>query len=123
MILYLRFNGNATAAYAITQQPDWLVYILLGEAEVRVSGHSVGTLRSDSFIGELTCFNGGAASATVTVTSPTRVFRISSASLVKLCARSLELRIEIVQAIRKDTGIKLVAANVQLSGRAANAGA
>lgn len=102
---------------------DALVYILLGEAEVSVRGHPVGTLRSDSFIGELTCFDGGAASATVTVTSPARVFRVSSAVLVKLCARSPDLRIEIVNAIRKDTGIKLLAANVQLSGRTANAGA
>lgn len=100
-----------------------LVYLLLGEANVSHDGHHVGTLGSDSFIGELTCFDGGQATATVTLTTPARVFRIGSAPLVKLCNRNPELRVEIERAIRKDTGLKLVAANARISGRKSGVGA
>lgn len=92
-----------------------LVYLLLGEAEVRHRGKNVGQLKSDMFVGELTCFDGGRATATVALTSPARVFRIASKDLVKLGQRTPELRAAIEQAIRRDTGLKLVAANTKLS--------
>lgn len=92
-----------------------LIYLLLGEADVTHGGQKVGALESDSFIGELTCFDGGRATATVTLSSPSRIFRIASKDLIKLCDRNPELRAEIEQAIRKDTGIKLVAANTRMS--------
>jgi hypothetical protein len=94
-----------------------LIYLLLGEAEVENGKQPVGLVGSDSFIGELTCFDGGTATATVTATSPTRVFRIPAATLIKLCSRNPEFRIEIERSIRKDTGLKLVAANARISGK------
>lgn len=99
-----------------------LVYILLGEAEVSHGGHKVGMLDSDSFVGELTCFDGGRATATVTLASPSRVFKVTSKELLKLCNRNPELRVDIERAIRKDTGIKLVAANARMSGRSSGTG-
>jgi hypothetical protein len=92
-----------------------LVYLLLGEADVTHEREAVGALSSDSFVGELTCFDDGCASATVTLRSPARVFRISSKKLNGLCNRYPELKVEVEQAIRKDTGAKLMAANSRLS--------
>lgn len=98
-----------------------LVYLLLGEADVSHGGHTVATLKADSFVGELTCFDGGRATATVTLNTPARVFKIASRDLAKLCNRNAELKVEIEQAIRRETGIKLVAANSRLRGDASRA--
>lgn len=92
-----------------------LVYLLLGEADVSHDGTVIGRLHSDSFIGEVTCFDNGRATATVTVTSPARIFKIPSKPLIALCDRNPELRAAIEQAIRKDTGAKLAAANARMS--------
>ena len=60
----MRQTRNTTVVATEGEAVGGLVYFfLMGEAEVSVSGHPVETLRSDSFIGELTYFDGGAASA------------------------------------------------------------
>lgn len=92
-----------------------LVYLLLGEATVSYGGQPVGTIASDSFIGEQTCLDGGKATATVTLSSPSRIFRIPSRNLTRLCARFPELKTAIDHAIRHDTRTKLTAANTRLS--------
>lgn len=92
-----------------------LVYLLLGEAVVSHGSEKIGQLKSDSFIGELTCFDGGYASATVTVQSTARIFHIGSKNLIKLCGRHPDLRVALEKAIRRDTGMKLIASNGRLS--------
>lgn len=100
-----------------------LVYLLLGEAEVTHNGQPVGHIQSDTFIGELTCLDGGVATASVTVKSPSRVFRISSKALQKLCSLNPDLHVAFEKSIRKDTGLKLVAANALLSQARVSKGA
>jgi hypothetical protein len=98
-----------------------LVYLLLGEAKVTLGGKSVGQIRADDFIGEMTCLNGGLATATVTATGPSRIFRISSKALIRLCNRNPELTVAIEQAARKDIGLTLVAANTLMTGPSSSA--
>lgn len=91
-----------------------LVYLLIGEAVVSHGGEKIALLKSDPFIGELSCFDDGSASATVTVQSMARVFNMGSKNLINLCGRQPDLRVAVEKAIRRDIGMKLIASNGQM---------
>jgi CRP-like cAMP-binding protein len=86
-----------------------------GSASVVVDGMQVATIRSAGIVGEMSLLTGEAASATVTVTQPARVFEIVSAELSRLLHDHEELRAEFRQALGSELSAKVVA----LRGKAA----
>ncbi|WP_163558320.1 cyclic nucleotide-binding domain-containing protein [Halomonas sp. NO4] len=91
-----------------------LIYLSQGHAEVWSGGRLVGHCRPPSFIGEMTCFSGEAATATVTLAEPSRYFIITTEALLRLCRRDPELRMMLDNTLYLDTRMKLVAANERL---------
>jgi CRP-like cAMP-binding protein len=94
-----------------------LVYLARGAASVRVGRHVVGACGPDSFIGELTCFSGDPASATVRLDAPSRYFGIAAKRLRQLCRRNPELRRALEAGFGEDTRRKLLKSNAAQSDR------
>lgn len=92
-----------------------LVYLKDGTAEVSLSGKIVGACRPGVLIGELSCFDRSPATATVTLTAPSRYFLISSDALERLCATDSDLRIALESTITSDMRVKFQAVNERLS--------
>lgn len=85
-----------------------LIYLARGEAEVRSGDRVVGHCRTHAFIGEMSCFDGSAASATVILTSDARYFSISTEALERLCARDFDMRQMLHHAVGADMRGKLI---------------
>jgi len=64
-----------------------LIYLTSGEAEVTLRGRPIAQCTSGSFIGEMSCFEGSPANATVSLRQPSRYFLIRTEALNRLCAR------------------------------------
>ncbi|WP_299413475.1 cyclic nucleotide-binding domain-containing protein [uncultured Sulfitobacter sp.] len=92
-----------------------LIYLQSGSANVSLGGNIVGQLHGGAFVGELTCFDGGPTTASVTIAAGSRVFRISTDALNALCKRNEDLKSALESAMRSDTRTKLVAANQMLN--------
>lgn len=92
-----------------------LIYLVSGAADVDIDGGTVGQLKPDTFIGELTCFDREPATASVKLTKKARFFRVSTDALTDICKRNPDLRFALENAIGRDTRMKLVAANARMS--------
>lgn len=104
---------------AITTQGEeigFLYFLAGGTADVAAGGKQVGQLRAPSVIGELTCFDGGPANATVTSIGPARYFALDTTTLNTLCRKNSELRLHLQGSLARDTHAKLTAANQKLNG-------
>jgi len=113
----LWINTDADTVVATEGQPiGSLIYLGEGNASVDLNGKVVASLAPDTFIGELTCFDGEPATATVTVNNQSRFFQISTEALNRLCERNPDLKVALENAIGQDTRTKLVAANARISG-------
>nr|WP_281496090.1 cyclic nucleotide-binding domain-containing protein [Marivita sp. S6314] len=109
-------DAEAGTVIAFENQPvRALFYLLNGEAVVTIDGTQIATSTPGTFYGELTCFDGGPATATVTVTRSARLFRISSDALNALCNKDADLKMILENSFGADTRDKLIAANVQLT--------
>jgi hypothetical protein len=109
---------DADAGIQITTQGEeigFLYFLSDGMADVSASGKPVGTLVAPSVIGELTCFDGGPASATVTLARKARYFAVDAQTLNQLCRKNPELRLHLQGSLARDTHAKLTAANQKLS--------
>jgi len=91
-----------------------LIYLKEGTADVSLDTLPVGRCLQSSFIGELTCFDAGPATATVTIAESARYFRIGTEALNRVCARNPELRAILKGEIGQDTRMKLVSTNTRL---------
>ncbi|MEM9268213.1 MAG: cyclic nucleotide-binding domain-containing protein [Pseudomonadota bacterium] len=87
-----------------------LIYLSTGKAEVVVADRIAGMCRSGNFIGEFTVTTGKPATATVTLTQPSRYFSISSEVLRRLIARDAELREGLSSSFARATQKKLLTA-------------
>lgn len=92
-----------------------LVYLARGTAEVTHGGQDVGECGPGVFLGELTCFEGTPATATVTLGEDARYFRISTEALNRVCDRDPDLKFLLHFAFGRDTRAKLEAANLRMS--------
>lgn len=92
----------------------FLYFLTRGIADVAAGGKTVGQLAAPSVIGELTCFDGGPASATVTTAQAARFFVMDTATLARLCKASSELRLHLQSGLARDSHAKLRAANQRL---------
>ena len=91
-----------------------LLYMADGAARVDMDGRQIGEVNGRSFIGELTCFNGEPATATVTLEKPSHLFSVDASTLRALCAKYPDLRLHIENSMKMDTHEKLLAANRRL---------
>lgn len=105
---------EAPAGTHLTTEGEELAALLMigsGAAEVSIGGRTIGQAGPGDFIGDMTCFDGGPATATVRLTEPARWFAISSAALRRLCTRDPELHRQVTEAISVQTRARLLAAN------------
>lgn len=98
------------------EKPGGLTYLASGEAKVELSEQPIAVLAAGAFVGELTCFTGGSATATVITTKPGRLFRISTENLLRVTQKHPELRASLEDRIRQDITAKLTNLNEQLTG-------
>ena len=113
----LWIDTNSETVIATEGQPiGALVYLVKGSADVSIDHKTVGQLQPDTFIGELTCFERGPATASVVLRDASRFFRIPTEALNTICKRNPDLKFAIENAIGRDTRMKLVAANARISG-------
>ena len=97
------------------EEIGYLYFLTDGVADVTVNGNKVGELTAPSIIGELTCFDGGPAGATVASQGQARYFRLDTAILRDLCRKRGELRPLLQSSFAHDTKAKLEAANKRMS--------
>lgn len=89
-----------------------LFYLLDGAAGVALSGRSLATVTS-GFIGEMNVLHSRPATASVTVTAPSRVFEIDGGALRAMAAKDTEFRAFLELHLSESTRAKLVASNRQ----------
>ncbi len=87
-----------------------LNFLLTGQAKVFLAQRCIATI-SGGLIGEMNVMRGGAASATVTVTQPSRVFTISGKELQKMAAADTDFRAYLELHLSESTRSKLIEAN------------
>ena len=91
-----------------------LSYISSGGVDIIVGDHTIATLGSGEFVGEMACMAQGPASATVQINQPSRTFKISSDALCKLIKRNVEVEAHMEAAFSHNIRAKLVATNERL---------
>ncbi|MDA5094823.1 cyclic nucleotide-binding domain-containing protein [Aliiroseovarius sp. KMU-50] len=106
------------AGEAITtqgQEIGFLYYLADGKVQVSAGGSQIREMAAPNFIGELTCFSGGPASATLQAISPIRLFAIETGTLKELCRRNPDIRTNLEASLARDTHKKLIEVTKQLS--------
>lgn len=91
-----------------------LIYLAKGQAEVSLRGRPIAQCPPDSFIGEMSCFDGSPANATVRLRRPSRYFLIRTEALNRLCAHDLDMRRTLENGVGNDTREKLIETDVRL---------
>lgn len=112
---WINFDSNAELALE-GKSPGGLTYLASGEAKVELSKQPIAVLGAGAFVGELTCFTGASATATVVTTTSGRLFRISTDNLLQVTQKHPELRAALEDGIRQDITSKLTNLNEQLAG-------
>ncbi len=101
---------------------DCLHYLSEGRVRVLVEDETLATLDT-GFIGEMAVLEGGPASATVVVDTPSRVFSLPRRNLLELTSRDSLMQLVIEQLLGRATRIKLLEANRKLADKGRSAGA
>lgn len=91
-----------------------LIYLASGEAEVTLRGRPIAQCMPGSFIGEMSCFDGGPANATVSLLQASRYFLIRTEALNRLCAHDLDMRRTVENGVGTDTRRKLIETDLRL---------
>jgi CRP-like cAMP-binding protein len=100
-----------------------LTYIAAGAASVSHGGMEVATIPEGLFVGELGVLSRAPATATVTVTAPTRAFAIEAGPLAALVAKYPDLKLSLDAGIGADARRKILGANRRLRSLSHEAGA
>jgi CRP-like cAMP-binding protein len=93
---------------------DRLTYIAEGTAQVVHRDTLVAMIPAGLYVGELGVLSREPATATVTVTAPTRAFQIDAGPLAQLVARHPDLRMSLDAGIGADARRKILGANRRL---------
>ena len=91
-----------------------LIYLASGEAAVTLRDRPIAQCVPGSFIGEMSCFDGSPANATVSLQLPSRYFLIRTQALNRLCARDLDMRRTVENGVGNDTRRKLIETDLRL---------
>lgn len=109
-------TGEAGHVVTTEKEPvPHLVYLAEGEASVVSNGRMVALIKRKSFIGEITCMNGEAASGTVMLTVPSLLFFIDAERLREFAAKNPDIRDQLEIAFSRELRHKLVALNKVIS--------
>jgi len=92
-----------------------LYFLYQGGADVVFDGKKVAQIGSRSLIGEMSWMTGMPASATVTVSEPSRVFALEVEKLKTFLVRNMNVRHELENRFASQLSEKLVRANTALS--------
>lgn len=84
-----------------------LTLLLSGHARVDRGGHAVATVRAGGLVGEMTYASGAAATASVTVDAPSRLFRLDCTALRAFLARNPDIAGRMERAVSGDLRAKL----------------
>lgn len=91
-----------------------LTYIAEGMAQVIHQDTLVAVIPAGLYVGELGILTREPATATVTVTAPTRAFQIDAGALAALVSRHRDLRLSLDAGIGADARHKIISANRRL---------
>ena len=108
---------NAKAGTLLVSEGEHLgglIYLASGEAEVTLRDRPIAHCAAGSFIGEMSCFDGSPANATVSLQQPSRYFLIRTEALNRLCARDLDMRRTVENGVGSDTRHKLIETDLRL---------
>lgn len=107
-------DGQAGMVLTTEGEPvETLYYLTHGKAAARSQGKLLGEIEK-GFVGEIGAIEKRPATASVSLTRPSRLFAMSGHSLRKLRAMRPDLRNALDARMSEDTGRKLVAANTRL---------
>lgn len=95
-----------------------LIYLASGGARVTSGGRLLAETAPGGLIGELTCLTREPASATVTLSQPSRLFEITSDALEALTARDPMMRHYLEKSLGDETREKLLALSRKVAGSA-----
>jgi CRP-like cAMP-binding protein len=84
-----------------------LTLLLTGHARVDRGGQTVATVRAGGLVGEMTYATGAAATASVMVDAPSRLFRLDCTALRAFLARNPEIASRMEMAVTGDLRTKL----------------
>ena len=110
----MAWTADGTLLVAEGERLGGLIYLTSGEAEVTLRGRPIAQCTSGSFIGEMSCFDGSPANATVSLRQPSRYFLIRTEALNRLCARDLDMRRAVENGVGNDTRHKLIETDLRL---------
>lgn len=91
-----------------------VVYLAKGAAEVTSNDRSVGSCAEGALIGEATALTGHPATATVTLSEPSRLLAIDAAAIRQLAARDGELLVQLERIFGQHVLKKLQVSNERL---------
>jgi len=94
-----------------TKPIEHLYYLESGQAIASLKGKKIALISPQNYIGEITCFTGDPASATVKLSENSNVFRIPVSNLRKIAPTNSSLRQMIEGSIAHDLRAKLVIKN------------
>lgn len=97
------------------ERPPHLVYLASGQAEVVSNGRTIAWCDEELFIGEITVMSDEVATASVTLTLPSRYMSIAAQELRDLVRRDGELKIHLENCFARQVKQKLVASNRALA--------
>jgi hypothetical protein len=93
------------------QPPDFLVYLAAGEASVEVDGQEVTRISPGHYIGEMSVFGDGLASADVRLLAPARVWRVEPDKIARLKEDRPTIANALQAGMAQDMRNKIVASN------------
>ena len=88
-----------------------LIYIADGKARVTLNDIQIATIHERSLLGEVTCLEGDPATATVTLTHPSRIMRINAEKLRAMLRANPEMRSQLENSIKSGMASKLAQLN------------
>jgi CRP-like cAMP-binding protein len=91
---------DVPAGYPLTREGEQgheLVFIVDGSAEVLQDGRRINRVRDGDIVGEIAVLTRGERTATVTTTSPTRAFVVTSRDFWMLLERIPSLRFKVLE--------------------------
>ncbi|MCK4710437.1 MAG: cyclic nucleotide-binding domain-containing protein [Gammaproteobacteria bacterium] len=108
-------DGNPDTVLATEgENLEALAYIINGEAAIYLNGSLLSYAGNDSFIGELTILEEAPATATVTLSKPSRYFLIDKIECKKLILRYPEIRLELTHSFADEMKKKLLNRDIDL---------
>jgi hypothetical protein len=96
---------------------EYLYYLESGLANVSSTGMAIAAIGAKNYVGEVTCFTGKPATASVMLEENSRVFRIPVTGLRKIAPNGSTLRHAIERSIADDLRQKLTSQNLENSKR------